>query len=45
MSTSKTNIRFSIVGIIVGTAVIPITVLGLLFLAEKIIRWHFYPGI
>ena len=45
MSTSIRNVRFSIVGIIVGVAVIPAAVLGLLFLAERIYRWHFYPGI
>ena len=45
MSTSIRNVRFSIVGIIVGVVVIPIALLGVLFLAEKIIRWHVYPGI
>ena len=39
------NVRFSIVGMIVGVVVVPMAVLGLLFLAEKIVRWHVYPGI
>jgi hypothetical protein len=45
MSTTIRTGRFSIVWIIVGVAVIPLTVLGLFFLAEKIVRGHFYPGI
>jgi len=45
MSTSKRNGRFSIVGMIVGVVVIPMTVLGVLFLAQKILRWHIFPGI
>lgn len=45
MSTIRQSGRFSMVWLIVGVAIVPITVLGLLFLAEKIMRWHFYPGI
>jgi len=45
MNTRRLTGRFSIVWIIVGVAVIPLAVLGLFFLAERIVRWHFYPGI
>jgi hypothetical protein len=45
MSIAIRNVRFSIIWIIVGVAAIPAAVLGVLFLAERIMRWHFYPGI
>ncbi len=45
MNTRIRTGRFSIVWIIVGVAVVPLAVLGLFFFAERILRWHFYPGI